>query len=112
MAGRLLHDGLRGGGLAALGGVQLATACATARTRGEARRVRPRGRAGRQRDPRAELGPYEAYPQVLEARLRAEGRRIEVMNVGLWGWSTRQERIAYGGSCAAIAPTRCCSRCA
>jgi HEAT repeat protein/lysophospholipase L1-like esterase len=37
----------------------------------------------------------EAYPQVLEARLRAAGRPIEVMNVGLWGWSTRQERIAY-----------------
>jgi hypothetical protein len=43
----------------------------------------------------AELRPYEAYPQLLEARLRAEGRRIEVMNVALWGWSTRQERIAY-----------------
>jgi len=34
----------------------------------------------------AEIRPYEAYPQLLEARLRAEGRRI---------WSTRQERIAY-----------------
>jgi HEAT repeat protein/lysophospholipase L1-like esterase len=43
----------------------------------------------------AEVRPYEAYPQLLEARLRAEGRRIEVMNVALWGWSTRQERIAY-----------------
>ena len=37
----------------------------------------------------------EAFPQVLEASLRKAGRPIEVMNVGLWGWSTRQERIAY-----------------
>ncbi len=43
----------------------------------------------------AETRPYEAYPQVLEARLRGAGPRIEVMNVALWGWSTRQERIAY-----------------
>ena len=42
-----------------------------------------------------QIKPEEAYPQVLEARLRAAGRPIEVMNVGLWGWSTRQERIAY-----------------
>lgn len=42
-----------------------------------------------------QVKPEEAYPQVLEARLRAAGRPIEVMNVGLWGWSTRQERIAY-----------------
>jgi HEAT repeat protein/lysophospholipase L1-like esterase len=41
------------------------------------------------------IEPHEAYPQVLEARLRAQGRRIDVMNAGLWGWSTRQERIAY-----------------
>jgi HEAT repeat protein/lysophospholipase L1-like esterase len=37
----------------------------------------------------------EAFPQALEASLRNSGRPIEVMNVGLWGWSTRQERIAY-----------------
>ena len=43
----------------------------------------------------AEIRPSEAYPQVLESRLRAAGRRIEVMNVALWGWSTRQERTAY-----------------
>ncbi len=43
----------------------------------------------------ADLKAYEAYPQLLEARLQAEGRRMEVMNVGLWGWSTRQERIAW-----------------
>ena len=41
------------------------------------------------------IRPYEAFPQVLEARLRAEGQRTEVLNVALWGWSTRQERIAY-----------------
>jgi len=43
----------------------------------------------------AELRPEEAYPQLLERRLRGEGRRVEVMNVALWGWSTRQERIAW-----------------
>jgi HEAT repeat protein/lysophospholipase L1-like esterase len=37
----------------------------------------------------------EAYPQVLEAGLSAAGRPVQVMNVALWGWSTRQERIAY-----------------
>jgi HEAT repeat protein len=43
----------------------------------------------------AGIQPQEAYPQVLERRLRREGRRVEVMNVGLWGWSTRQQRMAY-----------------
>ena len=43
----------------------------------------------------AEIRPEDAYPQRLEARFRAEGRRVEVMNVALWGWSTRQERIAW-----------------
>jgi lysophospholipase L1-like esterase len=43
----------------------------------------------------ADIRPEEAYPQRLEARFRAEGRRVEVMNVALWGWSTRQERIAW-----------------
>jgi HEAT repeat protein/lysophospholipase L1-like esterase len=43
----------------------------------------------------AEIRPEEAYPQRLEARFRAEGRRVEVMNVALWGWSTRQEKIAW-----------------
>jgi HEAT repeat protein/lysophospholipase L1-like esterase len=37
----------------------------------------------------------EAWPQRLEARYAREGRPIEVLNVALWGWSTRQERIAY-----------------
>ncbi len=37
----------------------------------------------------------EAWPQRLEARLRAEGRRVEVFNAGMIGWSTRQERLAW-----------------
>jgi HEAT repeat protein/lysophospholipase L1-like esterase len=39
--------------------------------------------------------PGEAYPQQLQARLDAEGRPVEVFNVALWGWSTRQQRLAY-----------------
>jgi HEAT repeat protein/lysophospholipase L1-like esterase len=41
------------------------------------------------------LEPGEAYPQVLQSLLDDDGRALEVFNVGLWGWSTRQERIAY-----------------
>ena len=41
------------------------------------------------------LSPAEAYPQLLEASYASEGRRAEVMNVALWGWSTRQERVAW-----------------
>ena len=37
----------------------------------------------------------QAFPQALERRLTLAGRRIEVLNVALWGWSTRQERYAY-----------------
>jgi HEAT repeat protein/lysophospholipase L1-like esterase len=37
----------------------------------------------------------QAYPQVLQERLDREGGRVEVFNVALWGWSTRQELIAY-----------------
>jgi lysophospholipase L1-like esterase len=43
----------------------------------------------------ADIRPEEAYPQRLEARFRSEGRPVEVMNVALWGWSTRQERFAW-----------------
>ena len=43
----------------------------------------------------AGLKPRQAYPRLLEARLEAQGQRIEVMSVALWGWSTRQERIAW-----------------
>jgi HEAT repeat protein/lysophospholipase L1-like esterase len=51
-----------------------------------------------------QLKAEEAFPQVLEAKLRAAGRPIEVMNVGLWGWSTRQERIAYARLVRACRP--------
>lgn len=37
----------------------------------------------------------QAFPQVLESTLRDQGRDVEVFNMGLPGWSTRQERIAY-----------------
>jgi HEAT repeat protein/lysophospholipase L1-like esterase len=43
----------------------------------------------------AGIKPAEAFPQVLQSRLDAEGRPVEVFNVALWGWSTRQERLAY-----------------
>ena len=43
----------------------------------------------------AGIEPHEAYPQVVQARLDREGRPLEVFNAALWGWSTRQERIAY-----------------
>lgn len=43
----------------------------------------------------AGLQPEQAYPQVLQTKLEAEGRGTEVFNVALWGWSTRQERIAW-----------------
>lgn len=41
------------------------------------------------------LEPEEAFPQRLQQRFDAEGRPVEVMSVALWGWSTRQERLAY-----------------
>ena len=37
----------------------------------------------------------EAFPQSLERSLRAAGRDVDVFNVALPGWSTRQERLAY-----------------
>jgi HEAT repeat protein len=43
----------------------------------------------------AGLRPEQAYPQVIQARLDAEGRGTEVFSVALWGWSTRQQRIAW-----------------
>lgn len=43
----------------------------------------------------AGLKPQEAYPQVLQARFDEEGRPAEVFNLALWGWSTRQERLAW-----------------
>lgn len=41
------------------------------------------------------LEPQQAYPQVLQQRFAREGRPVEVFNVALWGWSTRQERLAW-----------------
>jgi HEAT repeat protein len=46
----------------------------------------------------------EAYPQVLQQRLDAAGQAVEVMNVALWGWSTRQERLAYSRIVRAYRP--------
>jgi lysophospholipase L1-like esterase len=43
----------------------------------------------------AGLRPEQAYPQVLQTKLDAEGRGTEVFNVALWGWSTRQQRLAW-----------------
>jgi len=37
----------------------------------------------------------EAFPQLLEGSLRASGRDVDVFNLALPGWSTRQERLAY-----------------
>jgi HEAT repeat protein/lysophospholipase L1-like esterase len=39
--------------------------------------------------------PHDAYPQILQTRFDALGPGVEVFNVSLWGWATRQERIAY-----------------
>lgn len=38
---------------------------------------------------------HEAFPQILETILRSRGDDVEVFNVALPGWSTRQQRIAY-----------------
>jgi HEAT repeat protein len=44
----------------------------------------------------AGIESHETYPRVMADRLAERERRIEIFNVALWGWSTRQERIAYG----------------
>jgi HEAT repeat protein/lysophospholipase L1-like esterase len=41
------------------------------------------------------LRPDQAWPQQLQDLLAAEGSTFEVFNMGLGGWSTRQEAIAY-----------------
>jgi HEAT repeat protein/lysophospholipase L1-like esterase len=41
------------------------------------------------------LRPEQAFPQVLQDVLDGRGQEVEVFNVALGGWSTRQERIAY-----------------
>lgn len=42
-----------------------------------------------------EIRPEQAWPQALEELAGAEGRDLDVMNVALGGWATRQELIAY-----------------
>jgi HEAT repeat protein/lysophospholipase L1-like esterase len=39
--------------------------------------------------------PEEAYPRVLQSLIDARGPGVEIFNVALMAWSTRQERIAY-----------------
>ncbi len=41
------------------------------------------------------IRPQEAWPQMLEQLAASRGRDLEVMNVALGGWSTRQELTAY-----------------
>jgi HEAT repeat protein/lysophospholipase L1-like esterase len=41
------------------------------------------------------IGPEQAWPQVLEELAAAADRDLDVMNVALGGWATRQELIAY-----------------
>ncbi len=41
------------------------------------------------------IQPQQAWPQVLEDLAAASGRDLDVMNVALGGWATRQELIAY-----------------
>ena len=41
------------------------------------------------------IRPQQAWPQMLEELSAASGRDLDVMNVALGGWSTRQELIAY-----------------
>jgi lysophospholipase L1-like esterase len=48
----------------------------------------------------------QAYPQVLQELLDARGPGVEVFNVALWGWSTRQQRIAYRRIARRYSPDR------
>ena len=41
------------------------------------------------------IRPQQAWPQVLEELGEASGHDLEVMNVALGGWSTRQELLAW-----------------
>jgi HEAT repeat protein/lysophospholipase L1-like esterase len=41
------------------------------------------------------IAPREAYPQVLQDILTAQDLPVEVFNLALGGWTTRQELIAY-----------------
>ncbi len=39
--------------------------------------------------------PAESFPAMLQERLDQQGPWVEVLNVALWGWSTRQQRTAF-----------------
>jgi lysophospholipase L1-like esterase len=41
------------------------------------------------------LAPAQSYPAMTERMLEKRSERVEVFNVALPGWSTRQQRIAY-----------------
>jgi HEAT repeat protein/lysophospholipase L1-like esterase len=41
------------------------------------------------------LAPEQAFPRVLGQMLEQSGRKVEVLNVALSGWSTSDERAAY-----------------
>ena len=46
----------------------------------------------------------DAWPQVLERQAAERGPGVEVLNVALLGWSTRQQRYAYERIARAYAP--------
>src|SRR6185503_7144325 len=48
--------------------------------------------------------PATAWPQLLEGKLAARGPGMEVFNVALIGWSTRQQRYAYERICRRYSP--------
>jgi HEAT repeat protein/lysophospholipase L1-like esterase len=50
------------------------------------------------------IEPHEAYPQVLQDLLAAQALPVEVFNVSLGGWSTRQQLIAYRRICRKYGP--------
>jgi len=41
------------------------------------------------------LPAWESYSALLEMKLRKLGRKVEVFNIAIFGWSTQQQRIAY-----------------
>lgn len=41
------------------------------------------------------MGPEDAYPRFVQAGADAAGRPLEVMNMAMPGWTTRQQRLAY-----------------
>ena len=41
------------------------------------------------------VGMFESYPLIMQKLLKDDGYKVEVFNIALPGWSTRQESIAY-----------------